>query len=66
MITNLCYSDFTPTVSGKPPTTPPKKSNIGLIVGITVGVGAVSFVLIFVIVYMKMKQRDVDDEEGKG
>ncbi|KAK9267643.1 hypothetical protein L1049_010074 [Liquidambar formosana] len=57
-------SDFTPTVSGISPTTiPSKKSKTGLIVGITIGVGAVSFILLVAVCYVKMKKSDVNNEE---
>ncbi|TQD91233.1 hypothetical protein C1H46_023159 [Malus baccata] len=56
-------SDFTPTVSGLPPTTPGKKSRTGLIVGIAVPVGAVSLLLIFAILYMRRKKSEKEDDE---
>nr|XP_028949977.1 probable LRR receptor-like serine/threonine-protein kinase At1g56140 isoform X2 [Malus domestica] len=56
-------SDFTPTVSGLPPTTPGKKSKIGLKVGIAVSVGAMSLLLIFAILYMRRKKSEKEDDE---
>ncbi|CAN6683870.1 unnamed protein product [Malus baccata var. baccata] len=56
-------SDFTPTVSGLPPTTPGKKSKTGLIVGIAVSVGVVSLLLIFAILYMRRKKSEKEDDE---
>ncbi|RXH98819.1 hypothetical protein DVH24_011144 [Malus domestica] len=56
-------SDFTPTVSGLPPTTPRKKSRTGLIVGIAVPVGVVSLLLIFAILYTRRKKSEKEDDE---
>ncbi|KAK9268004.1 hypothetical protein L1049_010442 [Liquidambar formosana] len=42
---------------------PSKTSKTGLIVGLTVAAGAVSFILVIAVFYVKMKQSDVDDEE---
>ncbi|XP_050147220.1 probable LRR receptor-like serine/threonine-protein kinase At1g56130 isoform X3 [Malus sylvestris] len=56
-------SDFTPTVSGLPPTTPGKKSRTGLIVGIAVPVGVVSLLLILAILYMRRKTSEKEDNE---
>ncbi|XP_048438731.1 probable LRR receptor-like serine/threonine-protein kinase At1g56130 [Pyrus x bretschneideri] len=56
-------SDFTPTVSGLPPTTPRKKSRIGLIVGIAVPAGVVSLLLISTILYMRRKKSEKEDNE---
>ncbi|CAN6683954.1 unnamed protein product [Malus baccata var. baccata] len=56
-------SDFTPTVSGLPPTTRGKKSKTGLIVGIAVPVGVVSLLLIFAILYMRRKKSEKEDDE---
>ncbi|XP_021802642.1 probable LRR receptor-like serine/threonine-protein kinase At1g56130 isoform X1 [Prunus avium] len=56
-------SDFTPTVSGLPPTTPGKKSRTGLIVGIAVPVGAVSLLLLFAVLYMTRKESEKNDDE---
>ncbi|PQM39283.1 putative LRR receptor-like serine/threonine-protein kinase [Prunus yedoensis var. nudiflora] len=55
--------DFTPTVSGLPPTTPGKKSRTGLIVGIAVPVGVVSLLLLFAVLYMRRKKSEKDDDE---
>ncbi|CAN6683915.1 unnamed protein product [Malus baccata var. baccata] len=54
-------SDFTPTVSRLPPTTPGKKSRTGLIVAVPVGV--VSLLLIFAILYMRRKKSEKEDDE---
>ncbi|KAB2637095.1 LRR receptor-like serine/threonine-protein kinase [Pyrus ussuriensis x Pyrus communis] len=56
-------SDFTPTVSGIPPTTPGKKSRTGLIIGIAVPVGVVSLLLISAILYMRRKKSEKEDDE---
>lgn len=55
---------FRPTVSGIPPGIPKKKSRPGLIIGISVSAGVISFVLIFAFLYMK-RQQSKRDEEGK-
>ncbi|XP_050145040.1 probable LRR receptor-like serine/threonine-protein kinase At1g56130 [Malus sylvestris] len=65
------YGDYGPliaavhaaSVSGLPPTTPGKKSRTGLIVGIAVPVGVVSLLLIFVILYMRRKKSEKEDNE---
>ncbi|XP_048438756.1 probable LRR receptor-like serine/threonine-protein kinase At1g56130 [Pyrus x bretschneideri] len=56
-------SDFTPTVSGLPPTTSGKKSKTGFIVGIAVPVGVVSLLLIFAILYTRRKKSEKEDDE---
>ncbi|XP_070677390.1 probable LRR receptor-like serine/threonine-protein kinase At1g56130 [Malus domestica] len=56
-------SDFTPTVSRLPSTTPGKKSRTGLIVGIAVPVGVVSLLLIFAILYIRRKKSEKEDDE---
>ncbi|RXH98815.1 hypothetical protein DVH24_011140 [Malus domestica] len=56
-------SDFTPTVSGLPPTTRGKKSKTGLIVGIAVPVGVGSLLLIFAILYMRRKKSEKEDDD---
>ncbi|XP_070677493.1 probable LRR receptor-like serine/threonine-protein kinase At1g56130 [Malus domestica] len=56
-------SDFTPTVSELPPTTPGKKSRTGLIVGIAIPVGVASLLLIFAILYMRRKKSKKEDDE---
>ncbi|KAJ8532663.1 hypothetical protein K7X08_012586 [Anisodus acutangulus] len=58
--------DFVPTVSNQPPTT--KKNRTGLIVGIVVGVGVISFISVFVVYYLiqKRKQQALEDEEFLG
>ncbi|XP_050145028.1 probable LRR receptor-like serine/threonine-protein kinase At1g56130 isoform X2 [Malus sylvestris] len=56
-------SDFTPTVSGLPPTTPGKKSRTGLIVGIAIPVGVVSLLLVFAILYTRRKKSEKEDDE---
>ncbi|KAA3479136.1 putative LRR receptor-like serine/threonine-protein kinase [Gossypium australe] len=57
-------SNFKPNVSGIPPGIPKEKNHVALIVGVTVPIVAVAFILVFVIIYAK-RQRDDDDEEGK-
>ncbi|XP_021819627.1 probable LRR receptor-like serine/threonine-protein kinase At1g56140, partial [Prunus avium] len=59
----LPMNDFTPTVSGLPPTTQGKKSRTGLIVGIAVPVGVVSLLLLFAVLYMRRKKSEKDDDE---
>ncbi|XP_059285313.1 probable LRR receptor-like serine/threonine-protein kinase At1g56140 isoform X1 [Lycium ferocissimum] len=58
--------DFIPTVSNQPPTT--KKNRTGLIVGIVVGVGVMSFISVFAVYYLiqKRKQQALEDEEFLG
>ncbi|KAM2930193.1 hypothetical protein COP2_037247 [Malus domestica] len=56
-------SDFTPTVSELPPTTPGKKSRTGLIVGIAVPVGVVGLLLISAILYTRRKKSEKEDDE---
>ncbi|CAL2252610.1 unnamed protein product [Prunus armeniaca] len=45
------------------PTTPGKKSRIGLIVGIAVPVGVVILLLLFAVLYMRRKTSEKDDDE---
>ncbi|KAL6333916.1 hypothetical protein AAG906_039328 [Vitis piasezkii] len=47
-----------------PPTTSPKKGNTGLIVGITVAVGILSFILICAVFYVKWKTSNLNEEIG--
>nr|AMM43096.1 LRR-RLK [Vernicia montana] len=59
--------DFIPTVSNRPPTR--KKDRTGLIVGIVVGVGVASFLLVFVVFFVirrRKRQSTYDDEELLG
>ncbi|XP_059285252.1 probable LRR receptor-like serine/threonine-protein kinase At1g56140 isoform X1 [Lycium ferocissimum] len=58
--------DFVPTVSNQPPTT--KKNWTGLIVGIVVGVGVISFISVFAVNYLiqKRKQQALEDKEFLG
>ncbi|XP_024198933.1 probable LRR receptor-like serine/threonine-protein kinase At1g56130 isoform X1 [Rosa chinensis] len=55
--------EFTPTVSGIPPTTPGKKSKTGLIVGIAVPLGVVGLLLIFSVLYLRRKKAEKYDDE---
>ncbi|KAF8408697.1 hypothetical protein HHK36_004761 [Tetracentron sinense] len=56
--------DFQPTVSGLPPTTASRKKNkTGLIVGILVSVGVVSFLLIFAVFYFRRKRSGSKEDE---
>ncbi|KAJ6714257.1 PROMASTIGOTE SURFACE ANTIGEN PROTEIN PSA [Salix viminalis] len=60
--------DFTPNVSGIPFSTRKEKSRTGVIVGVSISVGVVSLILIFAVLYMRMR-KDSEDEEvllGKG
>ncbi|GMY21966.1 probable LRR receptor-like serine/threonine-protein kinase At1g56130 [Fagus crenata] len=59
-------SDFVSTVPGILPSTPGKKSKLGLIVGIAVPVGVVTLILIFVVFYMKRKSLHHNEEELLG
>ncbi|XP_059462023.1 probable LRR receptor-like serine/threonine-protein kinase At1g56140 [Corylus avellana] len=59
-------SDFRPTVSGIPPSTPKGKSRTGLIIGIAVPVGVVSLILIFAICFQRRKSGSSDEEELLG
>nr|KJB69988.1 hypothetical protein B456_011G052400 [Gossypium raimondii] len=54
--------NFKPNVSGIPLGIPEEKNHVGLIVGVTVPIVALAFILVFVIIYLK-RQRDDDDEE---
>ncbi|KAK8274110.1 hypothetical protein V6Z11_D10G052200 [Gossypium hirsutum] len=54
--------NFKPNVSGIPPGIPKEKNHVALIVGVTVPIVALAFILVFVIIYAK-RQRDDDDEE---
>ncbi|KAF8408700.1 hypothetical protein HHK36_004764 [Tetracentron sinense] len=57
-------SDFQPTVSGLPPTIASRKKNkTGLIVGILVSVGVVSFILIFAVFYFRRKRSGIEEDE---
>ncbi|CAI9772825.1 unnamed protein product [Fraxinus pennsylvanica] len=56
--------DFVPTVRNRPPST--KKNRTGLIVGIVVAVGAVTFLSIFVAYYLaqrRRKKKSYEDED---
>ncbi|KAF7834643.1 putative LRR receptor-like serine/threonine-protein kinase [Senna tora] len=55
--------DFIPTVSNEPPTTTDKKNRTGLIVGIVVGVGVVSFFSVAVFCIIRRRKHCVDGEE---
>ena len=60
----MCYLDFIPTVSNKPPTS--KKNRTGLIVGITIGIGVVGFLSILVVFcIIQRRKHHTDDNEGK-
>ncbi|XP_060671193.1 probable LRR receptor-like serine/threonine-protein kinase At1g56130 isoform X2 [Ziziphus jujuba] len=57
-------SDFTPTVSGLPPTTDKGgKNRTGLIVGIAVPVGVLGLMLVSALFYMRRKKGDDLEEE---
>ncbi|KAF8408705.1 hypothetical protein HHK36_004769 [Tetracentron sinense] len=57
-------SDFQPTVNGLPPTTASRKKNkTGLIVGILVSVGVVSFLLIFAVLYFIRERSGIKEDE---
>ncbi|OAY48655.1 hypothetical protein MANES_06G174700v8 [Manihot esculenta] len=59
--------DFIPTVSNNPPTS--KKDKTGLIVGIVVGVGTASFLLVLVVFFVIQRRKSkstYDDEELLG
>ncbi|KAF7835228.1 Retrovirus-related Pol polyprotein from transposon TNT 1-94 [Senna tora] len=55
--------DFIPTVSNEPPTTTDKKNRTGLIVGIVVGVGVVSFFSVAFFCIIRRRKHCVDGEE---
>ncbi|PON82620.1 Serine/threonine protein kinase [Trema orientale] len=59
-------SDFTPTVSGIPPTIGGEKSRTGLIIGIAIPVGIVGLILIFSVFYLRRRKVDDDEEEILG
>ncbi|GMY33353.1 probable LRR receptor-like serine/threonine-protein kinase At1g56140 isoform X1 [Fagus crenata] len=58
--------DFTPTVSNRSPSS--KKNRTGLIVGLVVGVGVLSFLSVFVVFYIVRRRKPPtnDDEELLG
>ncbi|GLU14115.1 hypothetical protein SLE2022_307030 [Rubroshorea leprosula] len=56
-------SNFTPTVTGIPPYTA-KENRTGLIVGVAVPVGVVTFTLILIFLVFYLRRRNDDDEEG--
>ncbi|XP_042947975.1 probable LRR receptor-like serine/threonine-protein kinase At1g56140 isoform X2 [Carya illinoinensis] len=59
--------DFEPTVSNEPPSN--KKNRTGLIVGIVVGAGVLSFLSVFVVFYFVKRRKQLplnDDEELLG
>ncbi|KAK4594660.1 hypothetical protein RGQ29_018378 [Quercus rubra] len=58
--------EFTPTVSNKPPSS--NKNRTGLIVGVVVGVGVLSFLSVFVVFYIVRRRKPPtnDDEELLG
>ncbi|KAM3684245.1 hypothetical protein ACJW31_11G029400 [Castanea mollissima] len=58
--------EFTPTVSNSPPSS--NKNRTGLIVGLVVGVGVVSFLAVFIVFYIvrRRKAPTNDDEELLG
>ncbi|KAL5977026.1 hypothetical protein ACLOJK_021364 [Asimina triloba] len=55
--------DFLPTVSDRPPSTGSKKKKTGLIVGIVVGVVALSFMSVFALLIWRQRRRGIDDDE---
>ncbi|GKV09624.1 hypothetical protein SLEP1_g21096 [Rubroshorea leprosula] len=57
-------SNFTPTVIGIPPHTAEEKRT-GLIVGVTVPVGVVTFSLIFIFVVFYLRRRKDDDDDDE-
>ena len=60
----MCCLDFIPIVSNKPPTN--KKNRTGLIIGIVVGIGVVSFLSVVVVLcIIQRRKRHTDDNEGK-
>ncbi|XP_075646094.1 putative LRR receptor-like serine/threonine-protein kinase At1g56140 isoform X1 [Castanea sativa] len=58
--------EFTPTVSNMPPSS--NKNRTGLIVGVVVGVGVLSFLAVFVVFYIVQRRKPLtnDDEELLG
>ncbi|KAL5977023.1 hypothetical protein ACLOJK_021361 [Asimina triloba] len=56
--------DFLPTVSDRPPSTGSKKKKTGLIVGIVVGVVALSFMSVFALLIWRQRRMGIDDDEG--
>ncbi|KAF9689154.1 hypothetical protein SADUNF_Sadunf01G0062100 [Salix dunnii] len=55
-------ADFTPNVSGIPSSTRKEKSMTRVIVGVSISIGVVSLILIFAVLYIRMK-KDSEDEE---
>ncbi|XP_016648188.1 PREDICTED: probable LRR receptor-like serine/threonine-protein kinase At1g56140 [Prunus mume] len=60
---NFPCNQNTPRCSDLTPTTPGKKSRIGLIVGIAVPVGVVILLLLFAVLYMRRKTSEKYDDE---
>ncbi|XP_050279356.1 probable LRR receptor-like serine/threonine-protein kinase At1g56140 isoform X2 [Quercus robur] len=60
--------EFTPTVSNIPPSTSSNKNRTGLIVGVVVGVGVLSFLAVFLVFYILRRRKPLtnDDEELLG
>lgn len=52
------------TAPGIPPIPPSEKKNMGLIVGVTVSVGVVSIMVICVVLFIKRKASDLNEDEG--
>ncbi|KAK7850401.1 putative lrr receptor-like serine/threonine-protein kinase [Quercus suber] len=58
--------EFTPTVSNIPPSTSSNKNRTGLIVGVVVGVGVLSFLAVFLVFYiLRRRKPPTNDDEGK-
>ncbi|KAK7850402.1 putative lrr receptor-like serine/threonine-protein kinase [Quercus suber] len=56
--------EFTPTVSNRPPNS--NKNRTGLVVGLIVGVGVLSFLAVFVFFYIVRRRKPpANDDEGK-
>ena len=56
------YTDFTPTVSNKPPST--KKNHTGLIVGIVVGFAVLCILCVLVAIYIAQRRKRAQMNEG--
>ena len=58
--------EFTPTVSNIPPSTSSNKNRTGLIVGVVVGIGVLSFLAAFLVFYILRRRKPLtNDDEGK-
>ncbi|XP_077244469.1 putative LRR receptor-like serine/threonine-protein kinase At1g56130 isoform X1 [Tasmannia lanceolata] len=57
--------DFIPTVSNSPPTTSSTKNRTGLVVGISVAVGVVSFISVFAFFILRRRRKSMEINEDE-